>query len=105
MDDYLCLTVVSRSGESAAEFAARLSQFWTHMLRNHPGDFARVYAETVAFGATGDVATRDYLVEAVAADLLERELSAAGIGYEPLDRDDVYSKYEATPPEWMWIEH
>ena len=31
--------------------------------------------------------------------------TAARLGHEPIDRDDVYSKYEAVPPEWMWIEH
>jgi hypothetical protein len=105
MDDYLCVTVVSEPGEGGADFAARLSQFWTHMLRNHKADFEKVYAEKTAFGTSGDCATRDYLVEAGVADLLEREFAAAGIGHAPIDRDDTYSKYEATPPEWMWIEH
>jgi hypothetical protein len=49
--------------------------------------------------------TRQYLVEAEVIDLLERELAAVGLAHEPLDRDEVYSKYEAAPPEWMWIEH
>jgi len=38
-------------------------------------------------------------------DRLERELTAAGVDHEPIDRDDHYSKFEATPPHWMWIEH
>jgi len=39
------------------------------------------------------------------ADLLEREFATAGVRHLPIDRDELYSKYEATPPEWMWIEH
>jgi hypothetical protein len=39
------------------------------------------------------------------AELLERELAAAGVEHAPIDRDDVYTKYEAVPPEWMQIEH
>jgi hypothetical protein len=104
-DDYLSLTVVSQPGEDAAAFKGRLSQFWTHMLRNHKGDFEKVYAETVKFGSEGSRMTRQYLVEATVVDLLEREMSAAGIAHEPFDRDDCYSKFEATPPDWMWIEH
>ena len=62
-------------------------------------------AETVRFGTSGDRTTRQYLVEAVAIDVVEREMASAGIQHEPIDRDDVYSKYEAAPPDWMWIEH
>jgi hypothetical protein len=105
MDEYLCITVLSHPGEAEADFAARLSQFWTHMLRNHPNEFAKVYAETTAFEPHGDRVGRQYLVEEGVAGLLEREFAAAGLGHEPIDRDEVYSKYEATPPDWMWIEH
>jgi hypothetical protein len=105
VNDYLCITVVSQPGEGQAGFAARLSRFWTHMLRNHPTDFEKVYAETTAFGEAGDRVTRQYLVEESVADLLEREFQAAGVEHEPIDRDDTYSKFEATPPDWMWIEH
>jgi hypothetical protein len=105
MDDYLCITVVSKPGEAQSDFAARLSQFWTHMLRHHPDDFEKVYAETTAFESKGGTLSRQYLVEEGVVDLLEREFTAAGLGHEPIDRDDLYSKYEATPPDWMWIEH
>jgi hypothetical protein len=105
MDDYLCITVTSKPAEGQSDFAARLSRFWTHMLRTHPAEFARVYAETTAFGAADGKVTRQYLVEQAVAELREREFAAAGIGHEPIDRDDCYSKYEATPPDWMWIEH
>src|SRR6266516_7796729 len=64
MDDYLCITVTSRPGEPKADFAARLSHFWTHMLRTHKLEFEKVYAETTAFGTQGESVTRQYLVEA-----------------------------------------
>lgn len=105
MSDYLCVTVRSRPGEAEAAFKSRLSTFWTHMLRHREADFEKVYAETTAFETEAGTLTRQYLVEAEIADLLEREFAAAGVGHDPIDRDDVYSKYEATPPEWMWIEH
>ncbi|HEY8504129.1 MAG TPA: hypothetical protein VIL46_06070 [Gemmataceae bacterium] len=105
MDEYLCLTVRSRPGEAEGEFKARLSAFWTHMHRDLPDDFERVYAETTAFTTEGDRLVRQYLFESAIADVLARELSAAGIDFDPIDPDDLYSKYEATPPEWMWIEH
>jgi hypothetical protein len=105
MDDYLCITVVSRPGENQTDFAARLSQVWTHMLRTHKPEFEKVYAETTAFGTLGESVTRQYLVEADVVDLLEREFAAAGIDHAAIDRDDTYSKFEATPPDWMWIEH
>jgi len=105
MDDYLCITMVSAPGEAQTDFAARLSQFWTHMLRNHPDEFKKVYAEATAFGTHEGCETREYLVEAGVADLLEREFATAGVRHLPIDRDELYSKYEATPPEWMWIEH
>jgi len=46
-----------------------------------------------------------YLFLEEVRDLLEKEVNTAGIEYEPIDPDEVYSKYEASPPEWMQIEH
>ena len=105
MDEYLCITVVSKPGESQADFAARLSEFWTHMLRNHKDDFEKVYAETTAFGAEGNRVSRQYLVKQDGADLLEREFAGSGLEQERIDGEDVFPKYEASPPDWMWIEH
>jgi isochorismate hydrolase len=104
-DEYLCLTVQSRPGEAESDFKARLSQFWTGMLRNFPDQFEKVYAETVQFESDNTQLRRQYLFESSVANLLEEEMRKAGVDHEPIDRDDVYSKYEATPPEWMWIEH
>ncbi|MFL5342598.1 MAG: hypothetical protein ACJ8F7_20895 [Gemmataceae bacterium] len=105
MDEYICITVLSNPGEAQADFAARLSRFWTQMLRTRKADFERVYAETTAFEPHGDRLSRRYLAEAGVREVLERELAAAGVKFEPVDADDLYSKYEAVPPEWMWIEH
>ncbi len=104
-DEYLCLTVQSQPNEPEADFKARLSTFWTGMLRTRPDEFEKVYAETVKFITESDRLTRQYLIEASVGELLERELKAANFALEPLDHDDIYSKYEATPPDWMWIEH
>lgn len=104
-DDYLSLTVHSRPDESPGDFKTRLSAFWTLMLRNHPDDFEKVYAETVEFDRAGDRLTRQYLIEAEVAGFLEIQLRESGMEFEPIDADEVFSKFEATPPEWMWIEH
>src|SRR5205807_1985337 len=79
VDEFLCLTVRSRPGEAAADFAARLSRFWTHMLRTRPDDFEKVYAETTAFEEDDDVLTRQYLLREEVADLLCAEMTAAGV--------------------------
>jgi hypothetical protein len=106
VDEYLCLTVLSRSGETAAKFAARLSQFWTRMLRERPAEFEKVYAETTAFeNEPGAVLSRKYLVAIEVADIFADEMIATGIGHLPVDHHETYSKYEATPPEWMQVEH
>ncbi len=49
MDEYVCLTLLSHPGETRADFSARLSRFWTHLLRTQPEDFLKVYAETTGF--------------------------------------------------------
>jgi hypothetical protein len=105
VDELLCLTVLSQPGESEADFGARLSRFWTHLLRSREDDFEKVYAETTRFERQGERWSRQYLFEEAVADLLETELRAAGLDFAPLDRDDLYSKYEAVSPEWMQIEH
>jgi len=105
MNGYLCLTVQSRPGEGVNDFKSRLSQFWTTMLREQPDAFEKVYAETVEFESAAGRLTRQYLFESEIADLLLAQLALAGIDHEELDEDDTYSKYEATPPDWMWIEH
>ena len=105
MDEYLCVTLSAQASECEVDFKARLSAFWTHMLRNHEAVFEKVYAETSAFEKKGERLTRKYLVEAEAADSLGEQLRAKAMDFEPIDADDCYSKFEAAPPDWFWIEH
>lgn len=105
MDEYVCIALRSRTQENEADFKARLSTFWTHMLRNHEAVFEKVYAEMSAFEKGNACLLRKYLVEADAADAVAEQLRAKEMDFEPIDIDDVYSKYEAAPPEWFWIEH
>ena len=105
MDEFVCLTVVSNPGEPQAEFAARLSRFWTHMLRTRPDDFEKVYAEKTSFDHADDRLKRQYMIEPDVLPILEAEMKAAGVSHEPVDVDELYSKYESVPPEWMQIEH
>jgi hypothetical protein len=105
MDEYLCLTVRSQPGESQAAFQGRLAEFWTRMLRTRPDDYEKVYAETTKFEAEDGTITRQYLIESPIAAVLTAELSGSQIDCDPVDEDDVYSKYEAAPPDWFWIEH
>ena len=105
MDDFLCLEAISRSGETAGNFAARLSLMWTAVLREQPDDFEGVYAEATDFERRGDRAARQYLLVPGVVDAVLARLAAAGIDHEPVDPADGYSKYEAVAPEWMQIEH
>jgi len=105
LDEYLCLTLLARPGEGQADFAARLSRFWTHMLRNRPDDYKKVYAESKTFDKSGERLSRQYLVQEDAVAILEYEMHQAGLEHEPIDRDELYSRYEAVASEWMQIEH
>jgi hypothetical protein len=103
--EYVCLTAVAAAGESEAAFKARLTAFWTHLLRTNPDQYERVYAEATRFGVDGGRATRQYLVEAGAAGAVTAELAAAGVEFVPVDPDDTYTKYEATSPDWFQLDH
>lgn len=105
MEEYYCITIVSQAGESEAGFAARLSQFWTHMLRARKEDFERVLAESTEMEEMDDTLCRQYLVEEDIINILEEELTTAGFDFDPVDREETYTRYEAAPPEWMQIEH
>lgn len=105
MSDYLCVTLLAKPGETEAAFKARLTAFWTHLIRNRPADYEAVYAEATRFGSEGGRVARQYMVEAGAVDVLTAELAAGGIDLAPVDPDDTYSKYEASSPDWFQIEH
>ncbi|WP_145262790.1 hypothetical protein [Planctomycetes bacterium Pan216] len=104
-EELVCVTVQSKADEAEADFSARLIDFWTHMLRAYKEPFESVIAESTEFEKVGNQFTRQYLAEESVLDLLEQEMTTAGIDHEPIDRDDTYSRYEAVPPEWMQIEH
>src|SRR5205807_6359404 len=79
MDEYVCITVQSRPGEGQGEFAARLIELWTRMLRQRKVDFEKIYAETTQFEDAGGCWSRQYLVEVDTVDIVEGELNSSGI--------------------------
>jgi len=105
MTEYVCLTLLADPGEGEAAFKARLAAFWTHMLRNKPYDYEKVYAEATAFGSDEGRVSRQYMVEAVAIPVILMELSAGRIAHLPVDTDETYSRYEASSPDWFQIDH
>jgi hypothetical protein len=105
MTEYLCLTMLSRESESEAAFKARLTGFWTFLLRTRPDDYAKVYAEATRYGSIEGKVSRQYMVEIDGVDLLLADLAANEIDFAAVDRDDTYSKYEATSPDWFQIPH
>jgi hypothetical protein len=105
MDEFVCLTVISQPGECEADFSARLSRFWTHMLRTRKDDFEKVYAEATMFERGEGKLKRHYLIEPEVAPLMEQELRGAEIDFQPIDLDETFSRYEAVRPDWMQIEH
>lgn len=105
MDEYVILTVYGRPREGEAEFKSLLSHFWTRVLRARPDDYEGVYAEATRYGRDGDSLTRQYFVTADRIEAILDELDDAAIGHAPVDRDDLYSKYEATSPDWFQLDH
>jgi hypothetical protein len=105
MSEYLCLTLLSKPGESESAFSTRLAGFWTAMIRIRPEDYVKVYAEASKFGTENGRVSRQYMVELEGVDGVLRDLTASGIEFVPIDRDDTYSKYEATSPDWFQIPH
>ena len=105
VDEYVILTVTGQTDEADAAFKGRLTAFWTHVLRTRPDDYEGVYAEATRFGRADDAPSRQYFVSPDALDAILAELGETGLGYEPPDRDDLYSKYEAGSPDWFQLDH
>ena len=105
MEEYVCVTVRGTPGESEAALKGRLTVFWTHMLRSKPDDYEKVYAEATAFESAAGCVTREYMVQVDGVAVLLAELTATGLAFEPPDEDETYSKYEATSPDWLQLEH
>ena len=91
MTEYLSVTLLGNPGESEAAFKSRLTAFWTHMLRNRPDDYEKVFAEASRFGIEGGRVSRQYLVEADVIDAVAAELSVHDIQHAEVDRDDIRS--------------
>jgi len=105
MEEYVCVTVRGEAGEAEAAFKGRLTAFWTHMLRQRPDDYEKVYAEATRFEDDGGTVTRQYMAQTDGVAPLLTELAAAGLAFDPPDEGDTYNKYEATPPDWFQLEH
>lgn len=105
IDEFVRIVAISQSGESQESFSARLSEFWTHMLRDFKADFENVYAEKIEFELDQRRFQRDYLCREEVVALVLREMKSAQVDYLPVDTDDRWNKYEAVASEWMQIEH
>ena len=105
MDEFVCLTISGRPGETPSQLQSRLYAFWTHVLRQKPDDYEQVYAEATEFEAEAGVVARRYMVRPDAVPVLTAELTANGLAFLPVDEDDLYSKAEASSSEWFQIEH
>ena len=105
MDEFVRMTLLGNPGEAEAAFKGRLTAFWTHMLRQRPDDYEKVYAEATSFEVSDGRVGREYLIEGGVVAALTAELLANGIAHGPIDEDDTYSKYEATSPDWFQLEH
>lgn len=105
MDEFVCLTIAGRPGETPSQLQSRLYAFWTHVLRTRPDDYEKVYAEATEFEDEAGVVTRRYMVRPAAVAVLTAELAANGLAHLPVDEDDLYSKAEASSSEWFQIEH
>jgi hypothetical protein len=105
LDEYACVRLSSRPGEPQGGFGKRLTEFWSHFLRAHPEAYRQVYAESTRFEPAGDRLIRQYLVGLGVLNVLESELSKGGIEHESIDRDELFSKFDAVAPEWFQIPH
>lgn len=105
MDEFLCLTLLGTAGESEPVFKARLTAFWTTLLRGRPDVYDAVFAEARAFGSEAGRVSRAYMIEATAAPTVREAASAAGVDSLELDEDDVYTKYEASGSDWFQLAH
>ncbi|QEL14915.1 hypothetical protein [Limnoglobus roseus] len=103
-DYYLCLTLLGRADESESAFKSRLYAFWTHILRNRPDDYEGVYSEAVEFEEEAGRVSRQYMIQPNVADAIAADLTAHGVDFHPVDRDDHYSKAEASSSEWFQLD-
>ena len=105
MDEFVCLTMVGRPGEAEAAFKARLTAFWSHMIREKPDAYEQVYAEATEFEDEGDKVSRQYMVAVGTVAAVVAAAAEMGVDSLPVDEDDVYSKDEASSSDWFQIDH
>jgi hypothetical protein len=103
--EYLCLTLLANPGEPEAAFKARLTAFWTLLLRTQPDTYKAVFAEAKHFDTTDGRPSRAYMVEVGVVDAVVAALVASGVSALVPDPDDTYTKYEASGSEWFQIPH
>ncbi len=105
MEEFQGVTVIGLQGEKELAFSARLSTFWTGVLRQNPDLFEKVYAETTEFEVENGCPTRKYAIEPDGVEEILRLAQANGVSFLPTDPDDTYTRHEAVAPEWWQIEH
>lgn len=105
MEEFQGLTVIGLKGEQDQSFSARLSAFWTKVLRQDPDLFEKVYAETSEFESENGCPTRKYAIEPEGVAEILRLAQANGVAFLPVDTEDTYTRHEAVAPEWWQIEH
>lgn len=105
MDEYLCLTLLGNAGEGEPAFKARLTAFWTLLLRGQPDVYESVFAEARAFGSDAGRVSRAYMIEASAVRAVHDAARAAGVDVLEFDETDVYTKYEASGSDWFQLAH
>jgi hypothetical protein len=105
MEEFQGVTAKGQQGENEGAFSARLSTFWTVVLRQNPELFEKVYAETTEFEEDNGSPTRKYAIEPDAVQEVTQMATRHGIDFLPVDPDDTYTRHEAVAPEWWQIEH
>lgn len=105
LEEFQGIVLSGDTNEKEAHFSARLTNFWTKILRGYPEQFEAIYAESSEFGTRNGKPTRQYAVDPAVVLFLREQLEEAGIDLLPVDPDDTYTRYEAVAPEWWQIEH
>ena len=102
--ELVCVTLRGTPAEPEAAFKARLVEFWSAYLRASQDDYDQVYAEATKFEQSAGRPTRQYMVRPEGVAPLKTALEAAKMDYAPIDEDELYSKYEATSPDWFQLD-
>lgn len=104
-DEYLCLTLSANPDETEPAFKSRLVAFWSHFLRTQPDAYESVYSEATEFEREKGTLVRRYMVHPDGLPTLLADLAVHGLAFQPVDKDDYYSKAEASASDWFQIDH